>query len=219
MFVGHLGVAFMAKRPCPRPSLATYVLAATLPDFLWSLFVLAGWETVRIVPGETAVTPLRFVHYPYSHSLLAIAGWGALLGGAYWARRGDRTGGLWIAALVWSHWLLDVVSHRPDVPVAPGSELVLGLGLWSSRIATLLVEGGLFAAGVWLYARGTRPVSGAGRLGLGVLVALVGVPWLASLSGTPPPAIGVVAATNLIGGAVTVLLAWWTDRRRAPVAR
>jgi len=217
MFVGHLGVGFMGKRAYPRPSLATYFVATELPDFLWSLFVLAGWEQVLITPGETVVTPLQFVRYPYSHSLVAVAAWGALLGGLYWAFRRDRAGGLWLGALVVSHWILDVVSHRPDVPLSPGSGAVLGLGLWNSRVATLLVEGGVFALGVWLYARGAPASDSRGRWGLVVLVALVSVPWLASLGGTPPPAVTAVVAANLLGGSVTVLLAWWVDRHRRPL--
>jgi hypothetical protein len=141
--------------------------------------------------------------------------WGALLGGIYWAIRRDRSGGLWLGALVVSHWIVDVVSHRPDVPLSPGSDAVLGLGLWNSRVATVLIEGGLFAVGVWLYARGTRSSDSKGRWGLVALVALVSLPWLASLSGTPPPAVRAVIAGNLIGGTVTVLLAWWVDRYRS----
>jgi hypothetical protein len=214
MFVGHLGLGFAGKRAHARPSLGTYLVATMLPDLLWSLFVLAGWEHVRIVAGETAVSPLEFVRYPYSHSLVATVIWGALLGGAYWGLRGDRAGAAWLAALVVSHWVLDVVSHRPDVPVDLAGRVRLGLGLWDSRLATLLVEGGLFAMGVVAYARGTHPSDGKGRWGLVALVVLVSLPWLVSLGGTPPPGIGALIAGNVAGGTVTVGLAWWTDRHR-----
>jgi membrane-bound metal-dependent hydrolase YbcI (DUF457 family) len=113
MLMGHFGVALAAKRVAPGPSLGTLVLAAFLADGVCAAFLLLGWERVEIVPGATAVTPLSFVSYPYTHSLVAGVLWGALLAAAYFLQRRDRVGALWLAALVVSHWVLDFVSHRP----------------------------------------------------------------------------------------------------------
>ena len=147
MFVGHFALGFAAKRATPKLSLALLFLACQLADILWPVFVAAGIETVRIVPGTTAFTPLDFVSYPYSHSLVALLLWGAVLGSACWLTGTKGRASVLVAGLVISHWVLDFVSHRPDMPIYPGSAL-WGLGLWNSVPATLIVELLLFGAGV-----------------------------------------------------------------------
>ena len=166
MFIGHFGVGFAAKRWAPRASLGTLFLAAQFIDLLWPTLLLLGVERVAIAPGNTVVTPLDFEHYPFSHSLLAVAGWAALLAGASLALgKGRRVAGA-LAALVISHWLLDALTHRPDLPLAPLGDARVGLGLWNSLPATLFVEMALFCAGVWLYARATRARNATGRWAL-----------------------------------------------------
>ena len=169
MFIGHIGLAFAAKKVAPRPSLGTLALAAQLVDGVWPVFLLLGWEKVEIVPGITAVTPLLFVSYPYTHSLAAGAVWALLLAGGYYLLRRDGVGAGWIAALVVSHWILDFISHRPDMPLWPGGPKV-GLGLWNSVPATLAVEFALFAGGIWLYLSATRARD---RVGTWALAAFV----------------------------------------------
>jgi len=217
MFLGHFAVAFAAKRGAPETSLGTLFVAAQLPDVLWPVLVLAGVEQVRIDPGNTAVTPLDFVSYPYSHSLLFDLLWAALLAGAYLvttrARR-PMAGAVCIALLVLSHWLLDAASHRPDVPVLPHGPYV-GLGLWNSRPATFIVEGTLFAAGIISYRRGTRARSRAGSIGLAALVALLVTAYLGATFGPPPPSVAALAWSVLLGW-LFVALGVWVDRRRAP---
>lgn len=213
MFIGHFGVGFAAKRAWPRASLAVYIAAAELPDFLWAVFVLLGWEQVRIVPGDTAVTPLHFAHYPLSHSLLADAGWAAAGATLYWLWTRDARAALWAAGLVLSHWLLDVLSHRPDVPLAPGHPLVVGLGLWNSRVATVLGEGAIFGGGVVLYMQATRARDRTGDYALVGLAALLVLLYAGSVFGPPPPSVPTVAVTNL-GGMLFVLWAGWIDRHR-----
>src|SRR5260370_39145756 len=95
MFIGHIAVGFASKRIVPRASLGVLMAAPTLLDLLWPVFLAAGWEQVRIDPGNTAFTPLDFVSYPISHSLVAACGWGALfappyLGRTRLRRRADR---------------------------------------------------------------------------------------------------------------------------------
>ena len=79
MFLGHFAVGFASKRLAPRVSLGVLMADLTLLDLLWPVFLAAGWEQVRIDPGNAAVTPLDFVSYPMSHSLLTACGWGVLL--------------------------------------------------------------------------------------------------------------------------------------------
>ena len=213
MLIGHFAVAFAAKRAAPEISLGTLFLAAQLADLVWPTLVLLGIETFSIRPGITAVTPLDFTRYPYSHSLVGMALWGVVLAAVYLAirRRGFEAAVLF--AVVLSHWLLDFVSHRPDLPLTLTGAERYGLGLWHSRIATLAVEGLLFAACVWIYVRATRPVDSTGRWALIGLVAFLAAVYLANIFGPPPPG---VAAVAWAAQAIWLLVAWgyWIDRHR-----
>jgi len=217
MFLGHFAVGFGAKRLAPRASLGTLLLAAQFIDLLWPTLVLLGVERVRIAPGITTVVPLDFEHYPISHSLFAVVGWALLFGAVYFLIRRDRRTSLVLGFAVLSHWLLDWLTHRPDLPLFPGSARV-GLGLWQSLPATLIVELGLFVAGVALYRHATRAADRTGRWALWSLVTLLVVIYAANLFGTPPP-----DATTIgwVGQAQWLLIAWgyWLDRHRPVIER
>ena len=206
MFIGHFAAAMAAKRAAPGVSLGWLFAAAQLPDLLWPALLLAGVERARVAPGDTAFTPLAFDHYPWSHSLLMVLLWGALLAGLHRRQRGGAAGGATVlGALVVSHWVLDWITHRPDLPLAPGAGPRLGLGLWNSVAATLAVELLLFAAGAWLYARATRPVDRTGRWAWAGLVLFLLVVHAANAFGPPPPSMTAVA----VGGLAIWLLVWW----------
>ena len=215
MFVGHFALAYAAKRWVPHVSLAVLFAAAQLADLMWPVLVAAGLEHVRIAPGFTAATPLEFISYPYSHSLLALLMWGAVFAlAATRLRRSNTAQTLVLFALVVSHWLLDVATHMPDMPLYPGGAK-FGLGLWNSVPATLLVELSMFAIGVWMYTRATSARDAAGRWVTWGLVAFLAVGFLAA--GTPPPSITALWMSALSGGAIILALAWWGDRHRAAV--
>ena len=187
MFIGHAAVGFAAKRWAPRANLGWLLTAPYLADLLWPIFLLLGWEKVRIDPAATPVTPLDFVSYPWSHSLLMLIVWGGLLGGLYaMARRNDRTGAMIIAALVVSHWVLDWVTHRADMPLWPGG-LKVGLGLWRSKPGTLIVEVMMFVAGLRIYLAKTRAKGWPGHLSLWSLIALLAFANVGNMTGPPPP--------------------------------
>jgi membrane-bound metal-dependent hydrolase YbcI (DUF457 family) len=213
MFIGHYAVAFAARRAAPRVSLGVLVTATSLLDLLWPVFLLLGWERVRIDPGNTAFTPLAFVHYPISHSLVAAAGWSVLCGLVYWGATRYRSGAVVVALVALSHWCLDAVAHRPDLPLYPGSRLRLGLGLWNSIPATLLLEGAMFAGAVWLYAAATRAKDAVGRYAFAGFVAFMVLTYAANLLGPPPPSWRAVA---WVGLAAWLLPLWaqWFDRHR-----
>jgi hypothetical protein len=215
MFIGHFGVGLGAKAAAPRVSLGTLFLAAQFIDLLWPTFLLLGIEQVRIDPGATAVVPLDFVSYPISHSLATVCGWALLVAVAYYVVRHDRRGTVVLGLAVVSHWLLDAIVHRPDLPLVPGNAYVVGLGLWSSLIASLVVELGLFAVGVWLYARSTEAADALGRWTFRGLVGFLLVVHAANLFGPPPPS---VTALAWVGQAQWLLVAWgyWVDRHRRP---
>jgi hypothetical protein len=213
VFIGHFAVAFAAKRAAPEVSLGTLFLAAQLADLVWPTLVLVGVESFSIRPGLTAVTPLDFTNYPYSHSLVALVGWGFALGVAYYLLRRGMAGAAVLFFVVLSHWVLDVATHRPDMPLTIGGNARLGLGLWNSIAATVAVEGSLFAAGVWVYARTTRALDRTGTWSFIGLVLFLIVVYVANVLGPPPPSIAAVAWS---AQAIWLLVAWgyWIDRHR-----
>jgi hypothetical protein len=221
MFIGHYAVAFGCKRLARKTSLGTLLAAALFLDLLWPLFLLLGWESVRIAPGNTAFTPLAFTHYPITHSLLSAVGWAVAFAGAYFWRSRYLIGALVVGALVISHWLLDAVAHRADLPLYPGSDVRIGLGLWNSRAATLIVESGMFAAGLWIYVKTTRPLMRHGTHALGWFVAVVAVFYLSAAFGPPPPDAALLAWLSLGIWLFPVWALWIDEHRlvRAPVSQ
>jgi len=170
MFLGHYGLAFAAKRLSPRTCLGWFLAATVTLDLLWPVFLLLGLEHVRIAPGITVMTPFDFYDYPITHSLVGALGWSIALAALYSAFNRDRGGGLIVGALVTSHWVLDAVVHRPDLPLYPGGPLI-GLGLWNSVPGTLIVEGVLWIGGVWIYLKSTTAQSPTGHYALWSFVA------------------------------------------------
>jgi hypothetical protein len=213
MFIGHFAVGFAAKRAAPETSLATLMAAASLLDLAWPVLVLLGVEVVRVDPGNTAFTPLDFESYPWTHSLAMALLWGAAFALAYGAAARYRRGAYAVGALVVSHWVLDWISHRPDLQLVPGWRFRAGLGLWNSVPATLLVEGALFAAGLGVYLRTTRPRNRKGSIGLWSFVLLLLLAYLGNL-GQVPPGPRAVAAAGLAAGIAFVPWIWWFDRNR-----
>jgi membrane-bound metal-dependent hydrolase YbcI (DUF457 family) len=165
MLIGHFAVGLAAKRVAPRVSVGTLMLAAIIVDLLFWSFVLAGIEHVRVQPGITVTNALDLYDIPLSHSLLMDALWAGLLGVAYFLRHRSPRGAWVLVIVVLSHWLLDFVSHRPDMPIAPGVHAYLGLGLYDSRLGIFMVEGLLWIVALITYARTTKPTSRAGAYG------------------------------------------------------
>jgi hypothetical protein len=231
MFIGHFGVAFGAKRAAPSVSLGVLFAASELADLIWPTLVLLGIERVDVRPGVTVVTPLDFVSYPYSHSLAALCVWAIAAAAAYLVLRRSRADSraaslkpqasrrklqpaAIVALLVVSHWVLDVATHRPDMPLVPGGSIRLGLGLWNSLWGTLVVEAAMFAGGLAIYLRSTTARSRAGTIGLWSLVAFLLITYLGALFGPPPPSATAVAWS---AEAVWLLAAWaaWSDSARS----
>lgn len=216
MFIGHFALGFAAKKPAPKASLPVLFAASVFADILWPVFLALGAEEVVIDPGNTVMTPLHFVSYPYSHTLVMLVLWGALFGGLYLALTKDSRGAVVLAALVASHWVLDWITHGPDMALYPGGAM-FGLGLWNSPALTWAVELTMFAVGVWIYARATRARDGQGRWGFWFLVLLFLAAYLGDAAmGTPPPSVRAIWISALVATAITLLLAWWVDRHREP---
>jgi membrane-bound metal-dependent hydrolase YbcI (DUF457 family) len=214
MFIGHYAVGFAAKRAAPKVSLGPLMAAPILLDLLWPIFLLAGWEHVRIDPGNTVFTPLAFDSYPISHSLVTSIGWGVLFGGLYWIFTRYRAGAVVIGLGVVSHWILDWVTHCPDLPLYPGGPKI-GLGLWNSIPGTLAVEFAMLAIGLWLYVRTTKPRDRTGRYGFWAFVAFAVIVYVGNLM-SPPPSSTRALAWFALSGWIVPFWAGWFDAHRSP---
>ena len=220
MFVGHFGVGLAGRAATPRVSLGTWFLAVQFLDLLWPVFLLLGWEHVRVTPGYTRLNALDFYDYPISHSLFAAVCWAfafAIVYGLVRRRsvpRSFRTG-LLLGAGVLSHWVLDFLTHRPDLPLVPGMGRYVGLGLWDHPVPAIALELAIYGLGIALYLRATRARDGVGRLGLWGLLAVLLVLWLSSFAGPPPDDERIIAWASMIQ---LLLVAWayWVDRHREP---
>ena len=213
MFIGHYAVALAAKKAAPRTSLGTLFLAAQFVDLLWPLLLLLGVEHVRNDPGNTAFTPLDFYDYPVTHSLAGVVLWSLLLGILYRVIRRDVRGSVVVAACVFSHWLLDFLTHRPDLPLWFTGSTRVGAGLWNSVAGTFVVEVGMFAAGIAIYLRSTRGKDRTGLYAFWSLIAVLFAVYCANLFGPPPPdPLTIAIAGNAAW--LFVLWAYWIDRHR-----
>ncbi len=216
MFIGHYALALGAKKISPKLSLGTLFISTQLVDMMWPIFLLLGLEHVRIDPGNTVVTPLDFYNYPITHSLVGSLGWGLGLGIVYWLVRRNLREALVVAAVTLSHWILDAIVHRPDLPVIPGSGPMIGFGLWNSLIGTIVVELGIFALGLCLYLRSTRSQDRIGIYGMWGLMGFLILIWLGNIFGPPPPS-DTAVAVSCFGLWLVVLWGYWVDRHRQTV--
>jgi len=214
MHVGHFAAGFIGKRIEPQLSVGTLVLASVLADLLSGLFVFVGLEEVNLTTGRGAANYFEPINIALSHSLLALVLWGALFGGAYFAWRRNLRGAILIFALVVAHWFLDVIAHKPVMPLAPGTTWKFGLGLWTNIPATLVVEGGLWVLAVVFYLRGTRAKN---RLALFVfwpVVLLLTLLWYNNIAGAPPPEGRINFAVSFVYFSLVVAWAYWINRLR-----
>ena len=213
MFIGHFALGFALKRAAPKTNLGWLIASVEFVDLLWPIFLLLGLERVEVEPGNTAFTPLSFVSYPYTHSLVGTIVWAVLFGGVYYAISKYRTGALVVATGVLSHWFLDLIVHRPDLLLYPGATEKFGLGMWNSFAATMIVETLMFVVGVWLYMSMTRPLDAVGRWGIAALVLFLVVVYEVNAFGPPPPSATTVEVVTLLLWLVP-FWAGWGDAHR-----
>jgi hypothetical protein len=218
MFAGHVGAALAIGRAERRINIGVFVFAAMALDAVLWLLVLLGRESV-LIPADFARTHQAQYVFPYSHGLLAGIAWSALAGIAVFASgrslgaaRG-RAAAL-MAAVVFSHWLLDALVHAPELPLAGAASAKLGLGLWGRMPAALGVEAFIAAAGLWLYLRGSGWSRGR-RLGLTLMLLVILTFTVMGMTvAPPPPSVTVMAVSSLVTIAVVTALASWIGRIR-----
>jgi hypothetical protein len=219
MFVGHYGPSFAIKSLRPAIPLWLLFIAVQLVDVAWAVLILLGVEKVRIVPGITASNPLDLYYMPYTHSLVAAIVWSAAAAAFVWflPRVATRAAVVWVGAAVFSHWVLDLLVHRPDLPLYDDT-MKVGLGLWNYPALALALEAALLFGGMILYLRVTKPINVIGRVGPPVF----GLVMLAIQSyiffGPPPASPAAAAITALVCYVIFAALAEWLARQRKHVA-
>jgi|SRR6267154_928332 len=219
MFIGHYGPSFAIKSLRPAIPLWLLFIAVQVVDVAWAVLVLLGVEKVRIVPGITASNPLDLYYMPYTHSLAAAILWSVAV--AVLARLlpgvTTRSAAVWIGIAVFSHWVLDVLVHRPDLPLYDDT-MKIGFGLWNYPAVALALEAALLFGGMLLYLKVTRPINAIGRVGMPIF----GVVMLAIQSyvffGPPPVSPAAAAMTALVAYVVFAALAEWLGRQRTHAA-
>ena len=216
MFIGHDAVAFASKPAVFRTSLGTLVMAATFLDLIWPIFLLLGIEHVRVRGGSNPFLVLDFTDYPWTHSLVMSLAWSVAFGVVYWVATRYGRGALITGILVFSHWVLDYVTHVPDLPLTPTGATKVGLALWRSPAATIGVEAVIFATGIWMYARSTRARDRGGSISFVAFVFFLLLIYAANFMSPPPNDARAIAYVGLAGWLLP-LWAWWFDRHREPI--
>jgi hypothetical protein len=215
MFVGHYGPSFGANAAEKRLPLWLLFLAVQFVDVMWVVFVLLGIEKVRIVPGITASSPLDLYYMPYTHSLVGALGWSLLafvVCQAVPRLRGLRTG-LILSGAVFSHWVLDLIVHRPDLALYD-NVYKMGLGVWNNRVPAFILEMAVLFGGSWTYAR-TIPRKGRLVVFVAVLAALQ---FAGTFASSPPSSDRNEAFTALFFYFLLALIAGWVGRGQAAVS-
>lgn len=216
MFIAHFGIGFGAKKFAPAISLGALFIASQFLDLLWPSLLLLDLEHVRIAPGITRVTPLDFFHYPFSHSLIMVIAWGVFLGLLTHIFLRNLRYALVIFFCVLSHWFLDLLVHRPDLPLYPGGSLLLGFGLWNFPLWTIVLEVFFFLGGVWFYTKTTSPVNKFGNYGLIGLVLFLLLIQFANMAGPPPDNVSLIAWAGQLQW-LFVVFAFFVDKNRSLV--
>lgn len=211
MYIGHFAPAFAVAAATPEsPRLGTLFVAAQLVDLAFFTFVIAGVETMRVVPGITAMNPFDLYHMPLTHSLLGAALWGAGFGLIVWRWCKSVAAGIWAALVVVAHWFLDLLVHRPDLTLA-GSPPKLGLGLWNHPWAAIPLELALIAVCFVFYLRQTRGPAGPPLILMAVLLLFQAINWFGPQPTEFTLALPVMA---LVSYAVLITLARWVGSTR-----
>ena len=214
MFVGHYGVSFAVKSIDKHLPLWLLFIAVQFVDVLWAIFILTGIEKVRISPGITATNPLDLYYMPYTHSLLAALIWsGVAFVGYKFFRRNRGYAAFLLAAAVFSHWVLDLVVHRPDLPLYDDTYKV-GFGVWNYPALALTLEASLLFGGIFLYLRSSIPVSLIGKFGVPIFGVMLLLLQAMVFFGAPPASPSAAALTALFSYVVLSGVAYWLEKKR-----
>ena len=217
MFIGHYAPAFAAATSPKSPRLGALFVAAQLVDIAFFSFLILGVEKMRMLPGATVMNGMDLYDMPWTHSLAGAIGWGVLFAIAVRLLRGSWTAGAIGGAVVVSHWLIDLLVHRPDLTLA-GSPPKLGLGLWNHPWIEIPLELAFAFGGLWFFVSRTKPAGAAGKWSPWALAAgmavLQAVNWTTPQPTEAGPAPTSTGWLGLFAYAVLAALAWWVARTR-----
>jgi hypothetical protein len=213
MLAGHIGAAMALGRAERRVNVGVLVAAALFLDIILWLFVLFGWESVTI-PGDFGSTHQPEFHFPYSHGLVASVVWSAIAAAGAWAAyahfgsvRARAT--MLIAGAVLSHWLLDALVHRPELPLFGATSRMVGIALWDNMPIALAVEAALVVFGILLFIRGCALPRGKSVTIAVLSLFVLALTIFGMTLAPPPPSARVMAGSSLASiVAVCALFAW-----------
>jgi hypothetical protein len=212
MFIGHYGAGLAGKKPGDKISLGTLFMAVQWLDLVWPIFVLLNIEIVKINPGDTKMTPLNFEFYPFSHSLLYAFFWSVLFGAVYFLIKSNVKNSIILSLLVLSHWFLDFIVHRPDLPLLTDGPYE-GLGLWNYPAVAIILESLIFVIGIYFYISTTKPKDKVGVFAFWGLIIFLFVIYIINLVSSPPPDAKAISYAGLLLW-IPVIWAFWADRHR-----
>lgn len=213
MFIGHFALGLASKKINKKPSLGTYFLAVQFLDLLWPIFLLLGIEHVVVDPGNTEFTPLNFIYYPFSHSFLGALIWSVGFGAVYYLIKKNYKTSILLGALVMSHWILDLITHRPDLPLTFSNKAKAGMGLWNLFWVSLIAESIIYMIGAYLYLKSTKAQNKKGNMLIWALLLFLAAVYVLNAFGPPPPdekSIGIVSLSLWL----IVAWSWWADKNR-----
>jgi hypothetical protein len=217
MFIGHYAPAFVAATSPKSPRLGALFVAAQLVDIAFFSFLILGVEKMRMLPGATVMNGMDLYDMPWTHSLAGAIGWGILFTIAVKLLRGSWTAGAIGGGVVVSHWLIDLLVHRPDLTLA-GSPPKFGLGLWNHPWIEMPLEIAFAFGGLWFFVSRTRAIGTMGKwspwaLAVGMAV-LQAVNWTTPQPTEAGPAPASTGWLGLFAYALLAVLAWWVARTR-----
>jgi membrane-bound metal-dependent hydrolase YbcI (DUF457 family) len=186
MFIGHFAVGLAAKKASPKLNLGLLFIACQLLDLIWPVLVLIGVEIVSVDSTATVVTPLNFSYYPYSHSLLMTILYSLILGFVIWNIKKSLKTGLVLVSVVTSHWVLDLLTHRPDLPLY-FDNFKVGLGLWNSVVGTFIVEVVMFIIGISFYLKASPLITNKRKVIFWSMIGFLSIIYLGNIFGPKIP--------------------------------
>jgi len=219
MFVGHYGVAFLVKRFEKQIPLWQLFLAVQFVDVLWCVFILLGVEKARITQDYRGSLPLDLSYMPYTHSLIAAIVWSIVAYLACWSfalksKPSAQRVSLLVALAVLSHWILDWLVHRPDLPLYDNAHK-MGLALWNYPLAALVLETGIYFGGMWLYLRATSATTFPGKYGMAILGFVILAIQVIVFWWPVLPNANIAAVVFLVGYLQLAAAAGWLEKKRA----
>ena len=220
MFIGHYGAALALKSVEKNASLGWLFLAVQLVDILFFPFVLLGIERVNIIENFTESTHFQLEFMPYTHSLVGSLVWATI---AYLLfailptkeKTNRKRVAFVLAAAVFSHWVLDLIVHTPDLPLLGDSSPKLGFGLWNNAMTTFILEAVLLMAGVWLYLRKTTGITPIGKYGMITFAVVLILLNIFNIYGPPPDDLNFMVISALVSYFAFGGLAFWLNNKRS----